>query len=80
MGSNLQNVYWVNQKFKSSIDAAYNTDKNILDNISCSGSTELLKTSNLTLKREQFCIPREGNPENVLLTCRICLKYFYQWI
>ena len=31
MGSNLQNVYWVNQKFKSSIDAAYNTDKNILD-------------------------------------------------
>ena len=38
----------------------------------------MLKTSNLTLKRKQFCTPREGNPGNVLLTSRICLKYFYQ--
>ena len=44
-----------------------------------SGSTEFLKTSNLTLKRKQFFTPREGNPGNVLLTSRICLKYFYQW-
>ena len=27
---------------------------------------------------KQFCIPRAGNPENVLLTSRIRLKYFYQ--
>ena len=53
------------------------TDKDILDKsyylvknfrISCSRSTELLKTSNLTLKRKQFCTPREGNLGNVLLT------------
>ena len=31
-------------------------------------STELLKTSNSTLKRKQFCTPREENSENVLLT------------
>ena len=39
----------------------------------------MLKTSNLTLKRKQFSTPREGNPGKVLLTSRICLKYFYQW-
>ena len=38
----------------------------------------MLKTSNLTLKRKQFCTPREGNPGSVLLIIRICLKYFYQ--
>ena len=38
----------------------------------------MLITSNLTLKRKQFCIPREGNPGNVLLTSRNSLKYFYQ--
>ena len=43
-----------------------------------SGSTELLKTSNSTLKRKQFCTAREGNPGNVLLTSSICLKYIYQ--
>ena len=45
------------------------TDKN---------STELLITSNLTLKRKQFCTPREGNPGIILLTSRICPNYFYQ--
>ena len=38
----------------------------------------LSQFSNLTLKRKQFCTPREGNPENVLLISRNCLKYFYQ--
>ena len=36
------------------------------------------KTSDITLKRKQFCTPREGNPGNVLLTSRNRLKYFYQ--
>ena len=36
----------------------------------------MLKTSNFTLKSTR----RAGNPGNVLLTSRICLKYFYQWI
>ena len=39
----------------------------------------MLKTSNVTLKRNQFFTPREGNLGNVLLTSRICLEYFYQW-
>ena len=38
----------------------------------------MLKTSNLTLKKKQDCTPWAGNPRNVLLTCRIRLKYFYQ--
>ena len=38
----------------------------------------MLKTSNLTLKRKQFCTLREGNLGNVLLTSRIRLKHFYQ--
>ena len=42
-------------------------------------SSKLLKTSNLTLKSKQFCTPIEGNLENVLLTSRVRLKYFYQW-
>ena len=46
--------------------------------ISRSGSTELLKSSNLTLKRKQFCTPKGWNVGNVLLTSRICLKYVYQ--
>ena len=29
-------------------------------------------------KRKQFFTPRERNPEIVLLTSRICLKYLYQ--
>ena len=31
---------------------------------------------NLTLKKKQFCTPREGNPGNILLTSRICLQNF----
>ena len=27
----------------------------------------------------QFCTPRAGNPENVLLISRNCQKYFHQW-
>ena len=42
--------------------------------------TELLKTSNSTLKRKQFFTPREGNPGYVLLTSRICLRYFHQCV
>ena len=30
-----------------------------------------LKPCNLTLKRKQFCAPREENPGNVLLTSRL---------
>ena len=40
----------------------------------------MLKTSNSTLKKKQFCTPRAGNLGYVLLTSRIRLKYFYQCV
>ena len=62
-------------KFLKYFFSIANTDKNILEEsyqfvklfrISRSGSTELLKTSNLTLKRKQFSTPKEGNPGNFI--------------
>ena len=38
----------------------------------------MIKTSNLTLNRNKFCTPREGNPGNVLLTSRNRIEYLYQ--
>ena len=39
------------------------------------GVHNCLKLAILTLKRKQFFTPIEGNPEDVLLSSRICLKY-----